>query len=189
MKGLVFKEIDKAEMEGKLIVLNEELGMSCDFAISEIAEALGPPEVASFGRMAEHYRREMGFGRVLSLIECCRGGEVDALSSFISPGSPLLIVDYWGTKGHVPLGIGDVKRLWGGRSIVLVNRSVTQREYSEIYDADVLVEVKSLKKGRPLRFKGSLSVIARSSSLRAQFLVSSGSEGRYVRVAEGEGGE
>lgn len=190
MTATLFGELALSECKSALVLVNEELGTSCDFVVSEFFKGFGGGSVLSFGKPKDAYRTVAAPGEteVFSMVDRpyrqkAQGERLREILEVVRTARALLVVDDWNTRvGFVQgLALADLRHRG---STLVVNRSVTDRCYADMYAADLVVEVKSLRRGRPLRFDGTLEIRNRRTGLQVELFYKAGEPVEYFQ-AEG----
>ncbi|KAI5185598.1 hypothetical protein NEHOM01_0924 [Nematocida homosporus] len=135
------------------ILINELLGASIDFFIPEILQYFQKPVILSLFRLAREYSTSTP---VYSLLE-----DPTALTKAIETPHDLLLVDGW--------NLSPERLSLPATTIILINRSVTDLPYKDMYNAFILFTIRPLQT-RALLYTGSLSITARSLGLEIDLL-------------------
>ncbi|KAI5190204.1 hypothetical protein NEMIN01_0903 [Nematocida minor] len=140
----VLKVSSKQELLGKVVFVDEHLGARADPFMLEIFREFPQHQLISYHRMLSEYSTKKG----ISLLE------TNAASIEVEPETEVLIIDGWKhrsntiSKNEVTIvdqknkEIGQIERK--NKIIFIINRSITQTDYREIYKAYVLVRLQPL---------------------------------------------
>jgi len=148
----IFRTGNACDFKGKIILVNECLGCSCDFLIRELANAFKSHAVVSFYLKKEEYQGLNSFSAYDLEQE-----DLKRVVNFLD--SDLLLVDGNNLK-NFDLDFGSSN--FENKTVVLINRSVATLCYSEMYRAHTVVTLRALLASSSI-YSGRLNIRTRAT--------------------------
>ncbi|KAI5170707.1 hypothetical protein NEFER03_0166 [Nematocida sp. LUAm3] len=155
--------------EGKRVLITEKLGTSCEFLIKEIFSIFPDALLVSFYRLSGEYEEKaISFLETMEdpqkKLEMLLEEKLKDLTDKTIEKLPPLIVDGWNIKGS-NMHIAFPEKI----TVFLIERSVTNLNYREMYQSDAVISVSPLKTGS-LIYSGSLSIYLRKLQIEIDLL-------------------